>query len=535
MDRELHDNLIDPDPSVKKASSSVDLETEKALLSLCIRKKDALDTTVNSGITKDSFSDKRNSLIFEAIAALYMNNGSIDRINIVDQLEHMGRINAAGGTEYVFAVADTTAVTSNIDSYIGIVREKQSKRTLLSTLEELRKRADGGTDTVDSVIDAGVARLTGMRETSDGTGFEPLQTILKRNLNEIHSIANGKERQTTILTGFRGLDMMLGGLKPGTLNIIAARPGVGKTSLVINIATNVAVHKNQNVDIFSLEMSKTEIGNRILASRADVTAKELARAKLSKEKELELARVYKDQLSDLPIYIDDTSAVSPMKMLSKCKELKSQARLGLVIIDYLQLMSGSDNKKNTNRQEEVSSISRELKLMAKDLQVPVIALAQLNRSSEKRNSEQGRDTTPLLSDLRDSGSIEQDADAVIFIDRDYYKKEDVKPIVDARLIVAKNRHGETGIVKVKWWAAKTLFFEEDRRSDPVDPESGRSGSSFTRTVSSDASASDYKFDDIPPEAPPFDMEEPPMPDEAYENPENDEYFEDSSTDFPEGF
>jgi len=551
MDRELYDNLADPAVSASAVSSTQDVETEKALLSVCMRKKEALDTTINRGITKESFSDERNRLIFEAIATLYIDNGTIDRFNIVDVLEHKGYMTRAGGTQYIFSVADAPAVTSNLESYIKIVKEKCSMRMLMAAFDEFKKSGASGESSTNDIIDLCVGRLTAMREAPEGIGFEALQAILKRNLNEIHAIINGKERESTVLTGFRGLDAMLGGLKPGSLNIIAARPGMGKTSLVINIATNVAVHKRHNVDIFSLEMSKAEIGNRILASRADVTSKELARAKISKEKEEELTRAYRT-LAELPIYIDDNSAVNPVKMLSKCKELKSRGQLGLVIVDYLQLMSGSGLSKNASRQEEVANISRSLKIMAKDLQVPIIALAQLSRASEKRSSDRADGSgTPLLSDLRDSGAIEQDADTVLFIDRDYYKKGEETPVQDARLIVAKNRHGETGTVHVKWWAAKTMFFEEDRKYDPVDPTTTgaqSSSSAYTRTVSSDASASDYKFEGEP-EPPPFDMDpnavssyddDMPMPqapdeDSEFANPDNDDFFEGSSSDFPEGF
>ena len=227
---------------------------------------------------------------------------------------------------------------------------------------------------------------------------------------------------------------MLGGLRPGTLNIIAARPGMGKTALVINMATNIAQNYNKNVNIFSLEMSKSEIGNRIFASRTSTSAKTLQRAKIKREDELELGRAYK-VLAPLPIYIDDNSNVNPVTMLAKCKELKAEGRLGLVILDYLQLMTMPGKGNNSSRQQEISDISRSLKIMAKELNVPVIALSQLSRGSEKRD-----DHTPMLSDLRDSGAIEQDADSVLFIDRnDYYRKgEEMKsePVTEAKIIIA---------------------------------------------------------------------------------------------------
>ncbi|MBR5740876.1 MAG: replicative DNA helicase [Clostridiales bacterium] len=521
-ERELKDNLA-TGPAERPSVPLHDVETEKALLSLCIRNKEALDSAVGKRIVKENFSDKRNALIFEAITKLYMNNGSIDRFNVCEQLEKMGAINSAGGTEYVFAVANTASVASNADSYIESIREKSSMRQVVNTLKDLEKKASSGTNDVNDIIDLAVSRLTPIRENNDGVGFEGLNAILKRNINEIHAISSGKEKVNSVKTGFRGLDAMLGGFRPGTLNIIAARPGMGKTALVINIATNVAVHRNYNVNIFSLEMSKSEIGNRILASRASTTAKELQRAKISPEKEQELAKVF-GELSGLPIYIDDNSDVSPVTMLSKCKDLKAKGMLGLVIVDYLQLMT-MPGRANSSRQQEISDISRSLKVLAKDMGVPVIALSQLSRGSEKRD-----DHTPMLSDLRDSGAIEQDADSVIFIDRaDYYKKDEVPEIQDAKLIVAKNRHGETGKVHVKWWGAKTLFFEENRKYDPVDPTTTGQQSSYTRTTSSEASASDYNFEDEEPPFAPVSDEDVPV------NEENEDFFADSNDSFPDGF
>lgn len=507
-----------------------DLETEKALLALCIGKKEGLDKVVLNRIVKDDFADPRHSLIFETISELYVENGKIDRFNICNALDSKGKLMAAGGNSYVFTVANTDGVMSNVDSYIQIVREKSRMRSFVNTLNDLTKKAMSGRNSVNDLVDSGVGKFTEMRENDEGTGFERLNSILKHNIEEIHNLSHNKDGIKAIKSGFRGLDSMLGGYRPGTLNIVAARPGMGKTALVINIAVNVATHTHHPVNIFSLEMSKSEIGNRILASRSNVTSKQLQRAKVTEAEEKDLMKSVRE-LSELPIYVDDTSTVTPGSMRSKCKELKNKGELGLVIVDYLQLMSYGE-RANSSRQQEVSDISRSLKVLAKELEVPVIALSQLSRGTEKR----GEDHTPMLSDLRDSGAIEQDADSVLFIDRpDYYKKdaEDIKPIQDAKLIVAKNRHGETGTAPVKWYGAKTLFFEEDRRSDPRDPQA-------TGTQSSMASAANYQYEapeefSAPapePEQPPFDMREDDIP---QENPDNASFFEDSNTDLPEGF
>ncbi len=535
MDRELTDNLAQIAPN--NEVPVYDVETEKALLSICIRDKAALDNTVSKRVVSDEFSDQRNALIYEAITKLYLDNGKIDRYNICDQLEKDGKLAQAGGTEYVFAVANTSGVKSNIDTYINIVKEKSTTRLLIDTFNSLAAVAKKGTNSVNDIVETAVGKLTALREAPASSGFEALQKILRDNINDIHKTISGGAQTKAVNTGFRGLDAMLGGLRPGTLNIVAARPGMGKTALVINIATNIASMTGRNVNIFSLEMSKSEVGNRILASRSDVTVKQLQRANLRAEDEIKLTKAFKD-LAELPIYISDNSAVTPLDMMSQCKSLKAKNMLGVIIVDYLQLMSSGSSNKNDSRQNEISTISRSLKILAKDMQVPVIALSQLSRGSERRE-----DHTPMLSDLRDSGAIEQDADSVIFIDRpDYYKKDvDPQAIQDAKLIVAKNRHGETGTSMVKWYGKKTLFFEADRAYDPVDPATSgaQAGeSSYTRTQSSGASASDYNFgggEDVP--FVPDDMPVPPpeMSEDDYNNPDNDAFFADSNQGFPEGF
>lgn len=523
------DGFVDiSDNSGEKAIK--DEETEKALLSLCIGKKEGLDKVVLNRIVKEDFADKRNSLIFETISDLYVNNGNIDRFNVRAHLENRGKLNAAGGSEYIFAVANTDGVMSNIDSYITIVREKSRMRALVNALEGLSKEALGGRRSVNDIVETGVGKLTEMRQNDEDQGFEQLNTILRRNIKEIHEKNNSTEGSKVVKSGFRLLDSMLGGFRPGTLNIVAARPGMGKTALVINIAVNVAYATRTPVNIFSLEMSKSEIGNRILASRSTVDGKRLQHAKVSKEEEKSLLNTV-NELKDLPIFIDDTSSVTPVTMMSKVKELQSKGELGLIILDYLQLMSYGE-RANSSRQQEVSDISRSLKVLAKDMKVPIIALSQLSRGSEKR----GEDHTPMLSDLRDSGAIEQDADAVIFIDRpDYYKKDtdEIKEIQDAKLIVAKNRHGETGSVPLKWWGARTLFFEEDRRYDPKDPQGNGS-------QSKQSSSANYVYESpeeqmAPPAAeppPPFDMREDDVPPE---NPDNEAFFEDSNNELPDDF
>ncbi|SCW60477.1 replicative DNA helicase [Ruminococcaceae bacterium YRB3002] len=549
-DRYFSDNLMEP-----QQPANVDVDSERAVLCLCLKHEKALEKCGRS-LVKDDFSDTRNSVIFEAIFSLYMESRRIDRYTVADLLEDKGLLGKAGGREYLYDIGDMVAVISNIDDYIGSVVEKSRLRKLNQTLARFVQMAASGRHKADAIIDQTVTELSGMRAEDDGIGFEKLDKILKDTFNTIREVSSGNAKRN-VDTGFKYLDQKMGGMAPGSLNIIAARPGMGKTAFAINIATNVARSQHMNVNFFSLEMSKAEIGNRVLAAHCNTTSRDLQRANLPEEMQNEVLSAIKT-LQDLNIYVDDKSDLNPVTMLSKLKELKSAGKLGLVIVDYIQLMGSGTNRAGANRQSEISDISRSLKLMAKEMGVPIIALSQLSRGAEKRD-----DHTPMLSDLRDSGAIEQDADTVIFIDRpDYYNKEERKEIVDAHIILAKNRKGETGKVTLKWWGKKTLFFDEkEENSRPEDPEvtGAAKKSSFTRTTSGAAASANFALEEeeyatgvdnggpVPPPAPPpFDMDDPgmpppppppePEPEDTLDdlNADNDEYFSDSHDDFPAG-
>ena len=530
-DRVYSDNLIDTAPQ-----ANVDVDSEKAVLCLCLKHDNALEKCGKS-LVKEDFSDSRNACIYEHILSLYMESRKVDRYTVADYLESQGKDYAAGGRPYLYEIAEMVAVISNIDDYIASVVEKSRLRKISATLAKFSQIASQGKDSANSIINSSITELSGLIDNDDGVGFEKLDKILKDNLSQIKDIANGKGKKN-VYTGFKYLDKMMGGMAPGSLNIIAARPGMGKTAFAINIAINVAILEGGNVNIFSLEMGKAEIGNRILAGRTSSSSKDLQTANLSQEKQDEVIRAIRE-LKNLKIWVEDKSDVTPITMRSKLQELKSSGKLGLVIVDYIQLMGSGIKRSGASRQQEITDISRELKLMAKDLDVPIIALSQLSRGAEKRD-----DHTPMLSDLRDSGAIEQDADTVIFIDRpDYYNKGDEKPeIADAHIILAKNRKGETGKVNMKWWGKKTTFFEEDREGDPQDPQSTgaapKSSSPYTRTTDKASASSEYTFEeddyatgtyDAPPESDPGDMGEDGMA-----NPENDDFFNDSNNDFPSG-
>lgn len=494
-ERELQDNLIEGITDVLP----YDMESERALLALCLKNAETLSTILGGNITSADFFDKRNQLVYSAITELYLNNQTVDPYTVNDYLSRTGGLERVGGYSFVPSIVDSYAVSANIDEYVKIITGKSKLRLLIKTLEDMAKQAKSGKGTVNEIADITISKLSAMREATEGVGFEALATIIKRNMNEIMLIKTGSYNGKIIKTGYSYMDHLLGGLRPGTLNIIAARPGMGKTSFVLNIATNVAQFYNVNVNIFSLEMSKSEVANRVISGRTTTSSKKLQNANISDTELLEVAKSCQE-ISQFPIFVDDNSSVNPVTMLSACKQLKAEGKLGLVIVDYLQLMSMPGNKGSSySRQNEISDISRSLKVLAKELEVPVIALSQLARGAEKRD-----DHTPMLSDLRDSGAIEQDADSVIFIDRDdYYDKEKrSNAIQDAKIIIAKNRHGEPGVVKLKWCGARTLFYEEDKNGDPVE----QPVSPYARTTTPGGAASDYKFEENPApadEAPPF--------------------------------
>ncbi|MCR5616464.1 MAG: replicative DNA helicase [Saccharofermentans sp.] len=523
---EYRDNLIDPEEDANR-----DVGVEKALLALCMRNPKSVIQIVGNNLDASDFSDERNAYIYSAIISLFYENQKVDRFSVTHQLEKTGQLDRAGGLMYVYGVADEVAVVSNIDTYLDSIRDNSERRKLIATVNDIRTKILSGKLESGREIDYAISTLSELKRTEDSKGFETLKPILKRLMANIRTEIDTKGDGGKIKTGFRKLDNMLGGLRPGSLNILAARPGMGKTALAINIASNVAANGTP-VAIFSLEMSKEEIGNRLLSSCMDKPVNQILFAHRMSDNESAQLDAALQKLSDFPIIVDDNSNSNPVTMKSKLTELFSDAstRPGLIIIDYLQLIT-LPNYGGRSRNEEVSQISRSLKVLAKDFGVPILALSQLSRGAAQRD-----DHTPQLSDLRESGAIEQDADTVMFIDRpDYYKKKEegqeavdrnADIVEDAYIYLEKNRHGATKRVKVCWIAKRTLFYEPD---DYVAEES--QASPFKRTQSQESSAQDYNFDRSGTEP-----QEPAEPEEAPdEGPEDDGIFTETNDDFPDTF
>lgn len=532
------DNLID---SASPAQEDT-VEIEMALLSLCMRKDKAMLEAVESRLVKEDFSDPRNVLIFGTIVDMFLSNSSIDRFTVTNELERKGELEHAGGLRYIYKVGETTAVSSSIQSYISAIREKSDKSKLINEIDKVRGLAISGEKRASEVVDYAISSISALKTTGETKGFESLSSVLKTVMVEMGEELKPDSNSKLVKLGFPKLDEMLaGGLKPGSLNILAARPAMGKTALAINMAANVAA-TNKPVAIFSLEMSKQEVAKRFMSASMNKPLTQILYShKMTSDDKREINNAVV-KLSDFPVYIDDTSDINPVTMKSKLTELaaKPESCPALVVVDYLQLMSLPGNG-NRSRNEEVTTISRQLKLLAKEFGVPIIALSQLSRGAAKRD-----DHTPQLSDLRDSGAIEQDADTVMFIDRpDYYKTgDDTAPkngdgeepareqnsdndnvVKDAYIYLSKNRQGRTGRDKVCWIARKTLFYEFDKnRHDPEED-----ASPYTRTQDSDSAASNYVFEEDAPVSAPDNYEEPPM------EPVDDELFANPNNDFDSGF
>ncbi len=453
---------------VKESANSVSgripphsIQAEQAVLCVCLDSEEGRNIAMTTLLQQD-FYHPGHRLIFTAMLELAEERSAVDIITVSERLKRKGELDAVGGTAYISQLSDLMIIRTNISEYASIVRQKSLLRKLIESLDEVVQQSYTGEQEANNLVDIAMKRLSEIRENPSGKSFESINDILRRTLKEIMDISKGKKDRRVVHTGFPKLDQATGGLKPGSLIIVAARPAMGKSALVVNIATNAAILYNTNVAFFSLEMSKEEIGNRILSSQAKISTFRLQNASVSNEEWDEIATAL-SLISPAPFLIDDRSGINTIEMMAKCRQLKSENRLDLVVVDYMQLMSPAGGRSMGNRQQEISEISRSLKIMAKELEVPIIALSQLSRGAENRD-----DHKPILSDLRDSGAIEQDADVVIFIYRSKYYKSSAEDedSEDAEIIIAKNRQGPTRSIHLKWVPKRTMFIEEMKPEDP---------------------------------------------------------------------
>lgn len=422
------------------------LEAEQSVLGAvlldfsCI--SDLLDT-----IKPDSFYRKIHKEIFSVMLKMFTSGTTADFVTILEEVKRIKIFQSDEDAKvYLTSLVQIVPSTANVRSYAKIVQDKYYLRSLISAAHDMMSDASDSKDTPQNVIDSAEQRIFEIRQGKDSKGLTRIDEIMLEAYDRLQKLASeDKENFRGLPSGFVTLDNITNGLNRSDLIILAARPGMGKTSFALNIAANVARKTNKEVAIFSLEMSKEQLATRILSSESRVDMKSLQNGELNAD-DWERLAANAQQISSMPIYVDDTSGLSVSEIKAKSRRLRN---LGLIIIDYLQLMEGSGSE---NRVQEVSAMTRALKIMAKDLNVPVITLSQLSRASDRRD-----DKRPMLADLRESGSIEQDADIVLFLYRDsYYNKESEKQNI-AECIVAKNRHGETNTVEMLWDGKFTKF------------------------------------------------------------------------------
>ena len=431
-----------------------DIEAEQAILGSMLTDQDAVSDAIEV-LKPEDFYREDNKYIYQAISSLYSRGEPIDIITVKDELTSMQKFEAVGGIEYIATLPDKVPLVSNADKYIKIVEEKSILRQLIKSADEIQALGYEQTEEIDNIMDQAEKKIFDIMQGKNQRGYTVIKDVLVETFAELEKLYNQKEPITGVPTGFTDLDYKTAGLHNSDLILVAARPAMGKSAFALNIATHAAIKAKVPVAIFNLEMSKSQLVKRMLCSEAMVDSSKIRTGKIDEEDWMKLATAL-GPLSEAPIYIDDTPGISVAEIRAKCRKLKIEKKIGLVVIDYLQLIQGS-GKKDLNREREISEISRSLKILAKELDIPVIALSQLSRAAEAR-----QDHRPMLSDLRESGAIEQDADIVMFLYRDDYYNPDSDKKNIAEVIMAKHRSGSTGTVELFWMGNFTKFENVDK-------------------------------------------------------------------------
>ena len=427
------------------------LEAEQSVIGSMLIDKTAISRAVEV-LKGDDFYRDSHKVIFNAIFDLYQKDTPIDMITLLEHLRSSEKLESSGGITYITEISNSIPSTANLSSYIKIVDDKSILRKLIRASTEIMENCYNKQDDVEAVMDLAEQKVFNIAERKNTSDFEPMNTVLERGFLEIERIFNNKGETTGISSGFPELDDKTAGFQKGDMILIAARPSMGKTTFALNLAEYAALREGKNVAVFSLEMSKEQLAYKLLCSEANVDMSKLRHGNLE-DKDWENIAKASGPLAAAKIFIDDTAGTSVMDMRSKCRKLKMEHGIDMIVIDYLQLMSGSNPE---SRQQEVSEISRSIKALAKEMQCPVIALSQLSRAPEQR-----ADHRPMLSDLRESGSIEQDADLVMFLYRDEYYDKETEDKNVAELIIAKQRNGPVGTVRLAWIGQFSKFARLD--------------------------------------------------------------------------
>ncbi|MYY52497.1 replicative DNA helicase [Ligilactobacillus salivarius] len=447
------------------------IEAEQAVLGAIFLNTDALADAMEY-VEADDFYRRAHQILFQAMVDLNNDGEAIDVLTVQNYLTTNNQLDDVGGVAYIAELATSVPTAANAGYYAKIVEEKSMLRRLISTATNIITQANNGDDDVPSLLDSAERQIMDVSERRNRSGFREIKDVLNETLSDIDRLSQQSEDITGLPTGYREFDKMTAGLQPDNLIILAARPAVGKTAFALNIAQNVATSTDTSVAIFSLEMSAESLVNRMLCAEGSINANHLRTGQLD-EGEWQNLIVAMGALSNTSIFIDDTPGIKMAEIRAKCRRLaKEKGNLGLVVIDYLQLIEGSNKE---SRQQEVSEISRQLKKLAKELSVPILALSQLSRGVEQR-----QDKRPVLSDIRESGSIEQDADIVAFLYRDdYYERGESKSeedgddqdslnqdVGEVELIIEKNRAGARGTVKLLFIKSYNKFSNISYAQEP---------------------------------------------------------------------
>lgn len=438
------------DESLIKRIPPHSVEAERAVIGSMMMDGDAIQVAAEFLLAED-FYNGQYGVIFSALVDMYRQGIGADLVTIQEKLREMELPPELTSTEFIGDLLKSVPTSVNIKNYVKIVQEKSVLRRLIKVTEHVTADCYMDRQPLEEILEDTEKQVFDVVQKRSSSSFEDIRDVVLRTLDSIEQAARQKGHITGLETGFRDLDYKTAGLQKSDLILIAARPAMGKTALVLNLAEYIALHSSSTIAMFSLEMSKEQLVKRMLAMNSKVDSQKIRTGSLEDEEWGKLVESVR-RLGNSKLVIDDTSGITAAELRSKCRKLKMEKGLDLVIIDYLQLMSGGGRRRGDNRQQEISDISRSLKVMARELNVPVIALSQLSRAVEQRP-----DKKPMLSDLRESGAIEQDADMVMFLYRDEYYNPDTELKGQAEVIIAKQRSGPTGSVHLAWLAQYTKF------------------------------------------------------------------------------
>lgn len=438
------------DENILKRVSPHSIEAEQSVIGSMLMDKDAIATSVDI-LNKEDFYSTQYGIMFECMAELYNEGKPIDLVTVQDRLKEKDVPPEVASLEAVKDIMSTVPTSTNVKSYANIVHEKAVMRRLIKTSDEISNSCYAGKEPLNVIIEDTEKKIFNVLQQRNHGELEDIRIVAENVLSKIEKASKTKEKITGVPSGFMDLDYKTSGFQPSDLVLVAARPSMGKTALVLNIVRHVAMKKKRPCMIFSLEMSKEQLVNRMLSMESDIDSQKLRTGDLNDPEWDQLVQAVME-ISKASLVIDDTPGITVSELRSKCRKVKLEKGLDLIVIDYLQLMSGSGSRSGENRQQEVSEISRNLKAIAREMECPVIALSQLSRAPDQRP-----DHRPVLSDLRESGAIEQDADIVMFIYRDERYNPDTEHPGEAEIIIAKQRNGPTGTVNLVWKEDTTKF------------------------------------------------------------------------------